>query len=43
MKKAYFPVSLSIEHLDTVDVLTTSDPTVFNGEQYFNGGSDFFA
>lgn len=43
MKKTYSPVSLSIEHFDRADVLTTSNPTVFNGEQYFNGSSDFFA
>lgn len=43
MKKTYSPVFLSIEHFDRADVLTASTPTVFNDEQYFNGGSDFFA
>ena len=43
MKKTYSPVFLSIEYFDRADVLTTSNPTVFNDEQYFNGGSDFFA
>lgn len=45
MKKTYFPVSLSIERFEDLDVLTTSTPadlTVKDSEYYFNGGSGFF-
>lgn len=41
MKKTYSPVAVSVVRLDSADVLTASDATVKENEQYFNGEQFF--